>query len=118
MEQKVEHEGDSDTNCCGCTYDDPQRTGKNPGRLENKKTSGDHPDNSIIKIVENTEKSPGDLRRFAVTPTPVRTHQETLVRKILRGVNSNNDNNNKSDIQTHLLIQIKNTDVFWLKRKK
>ena len=32
----------------------------------------DHPDYSIIKICQNTEKSPGDLRRPAVPQTPVR----------------------------------------------
>ena len=44
-------------------------------RLGNKKTSGDHPDNSIIETSQNTEKSAGDLRRLAVTQTPVENHQ-------------------------------------------
>ena len=43
--------------------------------------SRDYPDNSIIKIGQNTEKSPGDLRRLAVTQTPTRNHQLTLARK-------------------------------------
>ena len=30
----------------------------------------DHPDYSITKIGHNTEKSPGDLRRLAVTQKP------------------------------------------------
>ena len=34
---------------------------KRTGRLGNKRTSGDHPDDSIIKIGQNTEKIPGDL---------------------------------------------------------
>ena len=33
----------------------------------NKKTSGDHSNYSIAKIVQNTEKSPGDLGRLATT---------------------------------------------------
>ena len=33
----------------------------------NKKKSGDHPNYCIIEIGQNTEKSPGDLRRLAVT---------------------------------------------------
>ena len=37
------------------------------GELGNKKTSGNHPNYSMIKIGQNTEKSPGDLRRLAVT---------------------------------------------------
>ena len=43
--------------------------------LENKRTSGYHPDYSIIKIGKNTEKSPGDLKRLAVTQTPKEDHQ-------------------------------------------
>ena len=33
----------------------------------------------IVKIGLNTEKSSGDLRRFAVTQTSVKAHQLTLV---------------------------------------
>ena len=33
----------------------------------------------IIANVQNTDKSPGDLRRLAVTQTPVKVHQLTLV---------------------------------------
>ena len=32
--------------------------------------SGDHPNYSIIKTGQSTEKSPGDLRRLAATQTP------------------------------------------------
>ena len=32
--------------------------------LENKKTTRDHPNYRIIKIGQNTEKSPGDLKRL------------------------------------------------------
>ena len=45
----------------------PQRISKGTGRLENKRENGDHQNYCIIKIVQNTEKSPGDFRRFAVT---------------------------------------------------
>ena len=44
---------------------------KGTGRLGNKRTSGDHPDYGIIKIGQNTEKSPGDWSRLAVTQIPV-----------------------------------------------
>ena len=55
-----------------------------------KKTSGigiqrknrDHPDYCIGKIGQNTEESPGDLRRLAITQTPVKDHQLMLVGKI------------------------------------
>ena len=39
------------------------------GGFGNKRKSGDHPNYSIIKIGQNTEKSPGDLRRLTVTQT-------------------------------------------------
>ena len=44
-----------------------QRIGTGIGRLGNKRTSEGHPKYIIIKIGQNTEKSPGDLRRLAVT---------------------------------------------------
>ena len=44
---------------------------KGSGGLGNKRTSGHHPDYSIVEIGQNTEKSPRDLRRLAVTQSPV-----------------------------------------------
>ena len=41
--------------------------------------SRDHPDKSIIKICQNTEKSPGDMRRLGVSQTSVRNHQQPLL---------------------------------------
>ena len=49
------------------------------GRLGNKRASGEHPDCNIMKISQNTEESPGDLRRLDVTQTPVENHQLTPV---------------------------------------
>ena len=43
-----------------------------------KSMSGDHPNYCIIEIGQNTGKSPGDLRRVAVTQTSVKDHQLTL----------------------------------------
>ena len=48
-------------------------------RLGNKVTSGDHPNNYIIENGQNTEKSPGNLRRLAVTQTLGKDHQQTLM---------------------------------------
>ena len=50
------------------------------------KPSGDHPNHCITEDDQNTEKSPGDLRRLSVTQTPVKDHQlkllwETLMSK-------------------------------------
>ena len=39
---------------------------------------------SIVDNGQNTEKSPGDLRRLAVTQTPVKDHQLTLTWKSLK----------------------------------
>ena len=39
---------------------------KGPGRFRSWRPNGDHPNNSIIENGQNTEKSPGDLRRLAV----------------------------------------------------
>ena len=49
--------------------------------LENKGTSEDHPKYCIIEIGQNTEKSPGDLRRLVVTKTPVRYRNLALESK-------------------------------------
>ena len=47
--------------------------------MEKKRTCRDHQNYSTVEIGQNTEKSPGDLRRLAVTQTPVENHQLTLV---------------------------------------
>ncbi len=48
-------------------------------RLGSWRASGDHTNYYIIENGQNTEKSPGDLRRLAVTQTPVKDHQPTLM---------------------------------------
>ena len=40
---------------------------------------GDHPNYCTIENGQNTEKGPGDLRRPAVTQTPVKDYQLTLM---------------------------------------
>ena len=40
----------------------------------------------IVEIGQTTEKSPGDLRRLAVTQTPVENHKLTLVSKTIKWV--------------------------------
>ena len=49
------------------------------GGLEKKRTSGDHQNVYIIENGQNTEKSPGDLRRLTVIKTPVKNYQLTLM---------------------------------------
>ena len=46
-----------------------------------------------MKIGQNTEKSPGDLRRLAVTQIPMRNHRLNLEGKFRKEVNNNNNNN-------------------------
>ena len=46
--------------------------------------SGEHPNYSSVEIGQNTEKSPGDLRRLAVTQAPVENHHLMLVGKTLK----------------------------------
>ena len=46
------------------------------GRVETIKNPANH---NIVENGQDPEKSPGDLRRFAVTHTPVKDHQLTLM---------------------------------------
>ena len=85
-EEAMEHEDDGDTNCSWGIWNDIQRIVKGTGRLRNQRTSWNHPDYSIIMIGRNTEKSPGDLRRLAVSHTPVKDHQLMFMWKILKVV--------------------------------
>ena len=45
----------------------------------NLRMNQDHSDHSIVKISQNTEKSPEDLRRLGVIQTPMRDHKQMLV---------------------------------------
>ena len=42
------------------------------GGIKNSRKNQDHPNYSIVEISLNIEKSPGDLRRLAVTQIPVK----------------------------------------------
>ena len=52
---------------------------KGPGGLGSWRTGRDYPNDSIAEDGQNTETSPGDLRRLAVTQTPVKNHQLILM---------------------------------------
>ena len=54
----MKHEVHGEANCNWRTWNNLQRMGKRKGRRGNK-TSGDHPNCSIVKIGQNTEESPG-----------------------------------------------------------
>ena len=70
-----EHENDVYTNCNWCSWYSHTRINKGTGGLGNKRTSGDCPNYCITQIGQNTEKSPEDLKRLAVTQLLVKNHQ-------------------------------------------
>ena len=80
----MKHKSDGDTSCNWYTRYSHQRIGTETKRFENKRTSGDHLNNSIVQISQNTKKSPRDLRRLIVTQTPVENHQLVVVGKTLK----------------------------------
>ena len=69
-----------------CSRYSHQRIGTGNGGITNKRTSRDRPNYSFITNGQNTEKRPGELRRFVITQTPVRSKQLTLVWKTLNKV--------------------------------
>ena len=82
----MEHESDGDTNYNWHTRYSHQRIRSKTRELGNKRTSGDHLNYNIDEIGQNTKKSPGDVRRLAVTQTPVENHHRTMVFKTLKWV--------------------------------
>ena len=91
----VEHEWDHDTNCSWHFWNSPKRLGRKTGVFEDQRKKLDHQDYRIVKIGQNTENSPGDLTRLAVSQIPAKDHQQTLVWKIQKVNNNKNNNNNK-----------------------
>ena len=79
MMMMMEHNGDNSTNRDWYFWYSHQRIIKRIGGLGGWRTSGDHPDYNVIENGQNTEKSPGELRRLAVTQIPVKDHQLTLM---------------------------------------
>ena len=110
LKKVMEYKYDSETNCNWCTRNDLQRLAKGTGRDENWGTSRSHPNFSIIKMNQNSEKSPGDLKRLVVTQTQGKDHQLTR------------DNNNKisSDfkMQTDRLTLDRIPDLVMFNKKK
>ena len=82
----LEHESDGDTDCNWCSWFSHQRICTRTRGFGNNRTSGINPNYSIANIDQNTEKSPGDLRRLAVSQTPVKDHRLMLMWKTLKGV--------------------------------
>ena len=57
---------------------------KGLGDLEVGRRGRDYPNDSVSENGQNPETSPGDLRTLAVTQTPVKNHQPTLMWKTLK----------------------------------
>ena len=79
----MELQGDNYINRDCCFLDSNLRIIYGTGGFGGWRMSGDHPNYSTIEKGQNTEKSPGDLRRFAVTQASVKDHQLKLMWKIL-----------------------------------
>ena len=80
----MKHESHGDTICCwGFPYTH-QRIGTGTGGLVKMTTSGDHPNYGIVQIDQNTKKNTGDLKRLAVTQTPVRNNPLMVVWKTIK----------------------------------
>ena len=68
----MEHKNNRDTNGNWYIWNNPQRLEKGIGIVGNRGTNRDHPNSCIVKIDQNTEESPEDLRSLAVTQTLVK----------------------------------------------
>ena len=64
-----------ENSCNWCGRYNHQRIGTGPGRLENKRTSGDHQNYSIIKIGQQNWEESWRLEGLVITQNPVRSHQ-------------------------------------------
>ena len=84
LKKTMEYEGDNYTYFDWSFWYSNWRIIKGTGGLGSWKMSGDHPNYSITENSQNTEKSSGDLRRLAVTQTPVKDHQLILIWKTLK----------------------------------
>ena len=75
----VGHERDTDTNVNWRNRKGLKRLGNKTGRVWNQRTNREHPFFSIVKIGQDTEKSHGGLKIFAITQTPVKDQHLTQV---------------------------------------
>ena len=81
----MEYVDDGDTNYNWCTCNDSQMLDKGGRRVRKVRASCDSSNYSIGEIGQNSGKSRGDLRRLAVTLTPVKGHPMILGVKTCKG---------------------------------
>ena len=103
----------------------PQEPEKDVGYSSYQRKNQDHPKHITAKISYNTEKSPGDLRRFAVTQTSLEGNQLLLVWKFPKEKDHNNDNNNEThkilwdfEIEADHLISARRPDLMIVNKEK
>ena len=82
---------------------------KGDGRVGNRRTNGEHPDYGFAKIGQNTEKSPGDLRRLLCNTISERRGEKLARNNNNNNNNNNNDNNNNVDQKTKNLMTMLKT---------
>ena len=63
----MEYESEGDTHCNWYSWYSHKRIGTGSEGFRNERTTGDYPKYIIVEISQNTEKSPGELRKRAVT---------------------------------------------------
>ena len=81
LKKTMEYVSNDFTNCRCCSWYSHQRFGKRTRGFENKRSSGDNTNYSIVEIGQNTGKSLGDLRKLVVTHTPLNDHRLTLIER-------------------------------------
>ena len=75
----MQHESNGYTNCNWYSSYSHRRIDERTRRFENNRTSGDNSTYSIAEIIQNTEKSPEDLKTLVVTQTAVKEDQLALI---------------------------------------
>ena len=90
LKKYVEHERDNYTTCNWCSWYSHQMISTRTAVFGNNRTVGDCLNYSIIEISQNTEKSPGDFKRLAVTQPSEKSHQlKQLYGHFKRLINNN-----------------------------
>ena len=77
--REVKKNAEHESNSYRCSWYNHQKFGQRTGGLQNKKTSEEDSNYKIAAIGQNTEKSPGDLRRLVVTHSPVKNQRLKLM---------------------------------------
>ena len=112
FKKAVEHEGDCDSNCNWSACHSPQWVGKGNKLVGNQNKHWDHLNYSIFDNRTNTEYSPGDLRRTAVTCTPMKDNQltrcafDTFIKGLIQGLEDLETGRRVETIQTTAFIRL------------